>query len=108
MFTNDMYFIYVYKQDPAFNNLHRLICRKTQPTNVHVIEHFKNILQFNYSKTHTYTRTLTHTHTHIYIYIYIVVKLATVVEGNLKALFSIATTPKCREGCYSTLSLVHT
>ena len=28
-------------------------------------------------------------------------KLATVVEGNQKALFSIATTPMCREGRYS-------
>ena len=29
------------------------------------------------------------------------VKLASVVEGNQKALFSIATTPRCRRGCYS-------
>ena len=29
------------------------------------------------------------------------VKLATIVEGDPKAPFSIATTPKCREGCYS-------
>ena len=29
------------------------------------------------------------------------VKLATLVEGNPKAPFSIATTPKCRGGCYS-------
>ena len=29
------------------------------------------------------------------------VKLATVVEGDPKALFSIATTPRCRGGCYS-------
>ena len=29
------------------------------------------------------------------------VKLATVVEGNPKAPFSIATTPKCRGGRYS-------
>ena len=28
-------------------------------------------------------------------------KLATVVEGDPKAPFSIATTPKCREVCYS-------
>ena len=26
--------------------------------------------------------------------------MATVVEGNLKALFSIATTPRCSGGCY--------
>ena len=37
----------------------------------------------------------------IYTYIYIKVKLATVVEGNLKAPFSRATTPKCRGKCYS-------
>ena len=29
------------------------------------------------------------------------VKLATLVEGDLKAPFSIATTPKCRGGCFS-------
>ena len=29
------------------------------------------------------------------------VKLVTLAEGNLKAHFSIATTPRCREGCYS-------
>ena len=36
------------------------------------------------------------------IYIYISkVKLATIVEGNPKAPFSIATTPRCRGGRYS-------
>ena len=40
----------------------------------------------------------THTHTHIYIYISKTVKLATVVEGDQKAHFSIATTPMCRGG----------
>ena len=34
-------------------------------------------------------------YTHIALYI---VKLATIVEGNPKAPFSIATTPRCREG----------
>ena len=29
------------------------------------------------------------------------VKLVTIVEGDQKAPFSIATSPKCREGCYS-------
>ena len=43
---------------------------------------------------------------YIYIYIYIYthirkVKLATIVEGDQKALFSIATTLRCRGGCYS-------
>ena len=31
------------------------------------------------------------------------VKLATVVECDLKVPFSIATTPRCRGGCYSIL-----
>ena len=35
------------------------------------------------------------------------VKLATVVEGDQKAPFSIATTPRCMEGCYSFLGLLH-
>ena len=38
---------------------------------------------------------------YIYIYIYIYELLATVVEGAQKAPFSIATTPRCRGGCYS-------
>ena len=37
----------------------------------------------------------------LYIYIYSIVKLATVVEGDQKAPFSKATTPRCREGHYS-------
>ena len=40
----------------------------------------------------------------IYIYIYIYkLKLATLVEGNPKAPFSIATTSRCRGGCNSIL-----
>ena len=35
------------------------------------------------------------------------VKLATVVEGNQKAPFSIATTPRCRGGRYSFPDLLH-
>ena len=38
---------------------------------------------------------------YIYIYIYSKVKLATVVEGDQKAPFSIATTPICSGGRYS-------
>ena len=37
----------------------------------------------------------THTHTHIYV------KLAIVFKGNLRALYSIATTLRCRGGHYS-------
>ena len=43
-------------------------------------------------------------HSYIYIYIYIYkekVKLATLVEGDPKAPFSIATTQRCRGGRYS-------
>ena len=46
-----------------------------------------------YAHTHTRAHTHTYTHTHIYIKR---VKLATIVEGNPKAPFSIATTPMCR------------
>ena len=35
------------------------------------------------------------------------VKLATVVEGDQKAPFSIATTPRCRGGHYSFPGLLH-
>ena len=33
--------------------------------------------------------------------------LATVVEGDQKSPFSIATTPRCRGGCYSFPGLLH-
>ena len=41
--------------------------------------------------------------TYIYfnVYIYIYKKLATVIESNPKAPFSIASTPKCRGGRHS-------
>ena len=45
-----------------------------------------------------------HTQRQTYIYIY---KLATIVEGNPKAPFSIATTPTCRGGRYSFLGLLY-
>ena len=46
---------------------------------------------------------LAHIYIYIYIYIYILLLLllATVVEGHQKASFSIATTQRCRRGCYS-------
>ena len=50
---------------------------------------------------YTHIHTLTHTHTHTYIDIYIYSRLATIVEGDPKAPFSIATTPRCRGGRYS-------
>ena len=40
-------------------------------------------------------------HIYIYIYIYMKVKLVTVVEGDQKAPFSIATTPRYWGGHYS-------
>ena len=36
---------------------------------------------------------------YIYIYIKVKVKLATIVESDPRAPFSISTTPKCREEC---------
>ena len=49
--------------------------------------------------------TLAHTHTHTYIY-KVKVKLAIVVEGDQKAPFSIATTPKCKGDHYSVSKIV--
>ena len=43
---------------------------------------------------------------YIYIYIY-VVKLSTLVEGDTKAPFSLATTPTSRESAATFLALVH-
>ena len=37
----------------------------------------------------------------LWMTIYIYIKLATLVEGDPKASFSIASTTRCREGCYS-------
>ena len=43
-----------------------------------------------------------HTHTRVCIYLSVQSsKLATVVEGDLKTHFSIATTPRCRGGLNS-------
>ena len=73
--------------------------------------------------THTHTHTCRGMHTHLYKYSHmhvtltvthactqtrphmkiIKVKLVTVVEGDPKAPFSIATTPKCKRGHYSFL-----
>ena len=40
-------------------------------------------------------------HIYIYIYIYIYIKLATVIKGDPKAPFSVATTARCKgERCY--------
>ena len=47
-----------------------------------------------------------YTHTHLYISKK-KVKLATIVEGNPKAPFSIATTPRCRGGRYSFPGLLY-
>ena len=44
---------------------------------------------------------------YIYIYIYIYIKLATVVEGEQKAHFSIATTPRYRRGHIFFLGLLY-
>ena len=44
---------------------------------------------------------------YIYIYSVSIVKLATGVEGDPKAPFSIATTPRCRGGRYSFPRLLH-
>ena len=42
-----------------------------------------------------------HSYIHIYIYIYINRKLATLVECDPKAPFSITPTPRCKGGHYS-------
>ena len=61
---------------------------------------FRSQLQASYVCTHTeefwYNETVSLWMT-IYIYIY-KVKLATIVEGDPKAPFSITTTPSCRGG----------
>ena len=44
---------------------------------------------------------LTNIYIYIYIYIYKTVKLANLVEGDPKLLFSIATTLRCRGNRYS-------
>ena len=53
-----------------------------------------------YTYIYAYIYTYTYLHKNIPIYTY-KVKLATIVEGDPKAPFSIATTPRCRGGRYS-------
>ena len=66
---------------------------------------FLSYKDITHMRAHTHTHTQTHTHTNIYKYIYI--KLATVVEGDQKIAFSIATTPRCRGGDTPFLGLLH-
>ena len=58
-------------------------------------------LTFPYNRFLIFWITLFFFFLYIYIYIYIKVKLATIVEGDPKAPFSIATTSRCRGGRYS-------
>ena len=69
-----------------------------------------------YIYIYIYSCTHRHTHTHMHVCICICVrdifpwckqKLATIVEGNPKAPFSIATIPRCRGGRYSFLGLLY-
>ena len=60
---------------------------------------FENIITYNYLLTN--------------VYVYIVVGWLNIVEGDPEALFSIAITPSCRGGYYSsswiaTLTLINT
>ena len=79
----------------------------THDTHIHTHDtHIQRILAHTYKPT----RAITPRHLCIYtMYIYInkVVNLATVVEGDLKAPFLIATTQRCREGATPFLGLLH-
>ena len=71
---------------------------------------FLNLYIYIYIYTHTHAHVCLHTfmgmyaciYIYIYIYIHIIikVKLLTIVWGNLKAPFSISTTPRCRREYY--------
>ena len=74
MYLEIIYLIYRYREDLALNNLQWLKCHKTK---------------------------LNQKFLHVDIYEVKKVKLVTVIEGDQKASFSIATTPRCRGGRYS-------
>ena len=79
------------------------------PFFIRLISYLSSLQKYVYQKincfkhTHTHTHTRTHIYT-LYIYIYIKVKLVTVVEGDPKAPFSLATAPRCRRGCFFLLT----
>ena len=71
---------------------------------VYVLEWFRISLRVSFFSVYVWMCVLRYIYIYIYIYVYIVklkVKLATIVEGDPKAPFSIATTPRCRGGRYS-------
>ena len=51
-----------------------------------------NVIRYSYLKTHNYLQIIT-------------IMLMTIVEGDPKVPFSIATTARCREGRYSILRI---
>ena len=67
----------MYKPDLALSNLQWLIYHKIKPNQI---------------GTYTYI---------LFLNRHILIKLATVVEGDQKAPFSIVTIPRCKGGCYS-------
>ena len=82
--VNELYTFNIYVwQHLALNNPQVLVCHKPKQTNKKQLFKYKYIIA-NYKLT-SYSK----------------VKLVIIVEGDQKAPFSIATTPKCRRGRYS-------
>ena len=62
---------------------------------------------YTWMYVHVYECTHTHTHTHTHeVYTTIKVNVETVVDGDLKASFSIVIILRCRERCYSSTELL--
>ena len=113
----------IYRKNLLLNDLQSLICHKTQATNQPFdVEVFLLIKSFaiNDASSESYQCDFLNffflilqdsipsyqvlwmiIYIYIYIYIYIKVNLATLVESDPKAPFSIATTPWCRRRRYS-------
>ena len=86
-----------------YTNMHVFLCTDLFTyayINIYVRMHtHTNIYMYMYTHISMYAHTHTHTHTYIYIYCYVYIhKLVTVVEGDPKDPFSIASTQRSKGG----------
>ena len=84
----------------SFEQFQHTLCSKKislvlKKLNQKLVRYFLSVI---FNKTDTKEALLLKYTVYIYIYIY---NLTALVEGDLEALFSIATTPRYRWGCYS-------
>ena len=102
MYTNESYYIMPYN---SRTEVVRLLAERYDTKSSVKLDGFRSQLQVTYESLKSCDTTKQSfcewQYIYIYIYIYIFGKLVTVVEGEQKSPFSIATTPRCSGGSYS-------